>query len=239
MTILVIGDSFSFGSELSDLYTTHVGWQGNKYSDPATGDLITIEPSQLAWPALLGKKLNQSVENISIPGSSNDRIFRKATTYSMSKPYDLIICAWTTVDRYDFTWNEQELQLSINHGMPQLTWFKEFVTNHHSSKQAYQKWIGYVVCLQAFFELRKQPYVFLNAMQPSFCIDPVLLDNQPVDISTQINHNRYIEWGQNFCNWCRHTPHGVYGHFLEEGHQLVADKVYTFIKDKSLIRHDA
>ena len=228
MTILVIGDSFSFGSELSDM-PGHLTWHGNKYFDPDSCELVHVNPSQLAWPALLGNQLDQPVENISIPGSSNDRIFRKAVTYSLINSYDLIICAWTSVDRYDFSWKQEELQLSTSNTMPDLKWVKEFVTNHHSSLLSYQRWISSVICLQEFFKSKKQPYLFANAISPSVKHDYLNIDGRSLDFKSQIDHNCYINWDSSFLDWCWGLPFGPGGHFLEEGHCLVANRIADII----------
>lgn len=232
MTILVVGDSFSFGLELSDLPTRHLSWQGNKYFDTNTCELMHLDPSQLAWPALLGQKLCQPIENISLPGSSNDRIFRKAVTYSIIKNYDLIICAWTNVDRYDFSWGQHELQLSASNVMPNLPWFKDFVTDHHSSILMYQKWLSSVVCLQEFFKAKNQPYLFVNSFAPSVKFDTLDIDGHLLEVKTQIDHRHYVDWDSNFYKWCQDLPIGPGGHFLDEGHELVADRMYNIVIDK-------
>ena len=228
MTILVVGDSFSFGLELSDLPTRHLSWQGNKYFDTNNRKLLHLEPSQLAWPVLLGQKLCQPVENISLHGSSNDRIFRKAVTYSIVKTYDLIICAWTNVDRYDLSWGKNELQLSASNAMPMLPWFKDFVANHHNSVLMYQKWLSSVICLQEFFKAKNQSYLFVNAFAPQVNFDTLDIDGYSLEVKTQIDHRYYADWDSNFYEWCQHLPFGPGGHFLEEGHQLVAEKIYNF-----------
>lgn len=238
MTILVVGDSFSFGSELSDLPPHPITWHGNKYFDPVDCELKPAFPSQLAWPALLGKKLGCEIENISVPGSSNDRIFRKSVTYSIVKSYDLIICAWTNVDRYDLSWNQQELQLSVSNPMKQLDWFKSFVAEHHDSILAYQRWLSQVISLQALFKSKNQPYLFVNAISPSIDLKHLNIDGINLDIKSQIDHENYIDWDSNLRRWCRHLPTGPGGHFLEEGHQLVADRFSKIIKDKFLIHRD-
>ena len=229
MTILVIGDSFSFGLELPDLPNVHLSWQGNSYWDYDTDKFISVAPSQLAWPSLLGKQLGIPVENLSLPGSSNDRIFRKAMLYSMLKKYSLVICAWTSVDRFDFTWKGEELQLSASNHMPMLPWFKEFVTDHYDPIVAFQRWFSLMIALQAFFKSTNQPYLFVNAVHPLIPFESLTVDHKSLLINHQIDHDNYIDWEHSFFDWCQGLPFGPRGHFLEEGHRLVASRICDFI----------
>ena len=233
MTILVIGDSFSFGSELPDLPTPHLSWQGNSYYDPDTDQFIMVAPSQLAWPSLLGKRVSCSIENLSLPGSSNDRIFRKAMMHSMIKKYDLVICAWTCVDRFDFVWHGKELQLSASNPMPALPWFKEFVTNHYDPIITFQRWFGLMIALQAFFKSTNQPYLFVNSVHPLLPLESLDIGNTQLLLNDHIDHNNYLDWKHSMHEWCQGLPIGLCGHFLEEGHRLVADKICEFIKIKN------
>jgi hypothetical protein len=230
MTILVVGDSFSFGSELSDLPTADLSWQGNCYFDPDKCCLIPVSPSRLSWPALLGNRLSVSIENLSLPGSSNDRIFRKAMMSGMIKKYDLIICAWTCVDRFDFSWKNEELQLSASNPMPNLNWFKEFVTDHYDPIIAFRRWFVSMIALQAFFKLKKQPYLFVNAVHPLMPFESLNIDHNKLMISNQIDHNNYIDWKHSLYDWCQGLPFGPGGHFLEEGHLLVANRIADIIQ---------
>jgi hypothetical protein len=236
MNILVIGDSFSFGSELSDLPTADLSWQGNCYFDPDKCCLIPVAPSCLAWPSLLENRLSAIVKNLSLPGSSNARIFRKAMLHSMLEQYDLIICAWTSVERFDFTWDGLELQLSASNPIPSLTWFKEFVANHYNPMTEYQRWFATMIALQGFFKSNNQPYLFVNAVQPLIPFEYIEIENKRLELSNQIDHDYYINWKSNLSSWCRAqgVPFGSKGHFLEEGHQLVADKMFNIITDKFL-----
>ena len=69
--ILTIGDSFTYGSELSD--------------------------PKLAWPYLLGK----DVVNLAVPGASNDYIFRNTIGYLHKNKVDVVIVVWTTPNRIE------------------------------------------------------------------------------------------------------------------------------------------
>jgi hypothetical protein len=53
------------------------------------------------------------------------------------------------------------------------------------------------------------------------------LHNKSLDIPSQIDHAHYVDWASGMYIWCNGLPCGQFGHFLEQGHQLVADKIYN------------
>jgi hypothetical protein len=127
MKILVLGDSTTFGAELSDLPVKHFGYYGNDYHDGT--EVKFSPPSNLAWPAILADRLDCTVSNQSIIGGSNDRIFRLAIEQSLLDHWDLVICAWTSVDRFDLTDGTRDLAISVKSNWG-VEWVKQFVTTH-------------------------------------------------------------------------------------------------------------
>ena len=73
--LLTVGDSFTYGTELTD--------------------------RSLAWPYQLGKRLDLDVVNLAEPGASNDFILR--TTVSGIERYNptLVVVAFTTPNRFE------------------------------------------------------------------------------------------------------------------------------------------
>ena len=48
------------------------------------------------------------------------------------------------------------------------------------------------------------------------------------DLIDQIDATYYVGWPNNtMMEWAYQTPHGPRGHFLEEGHIKVAEKIYN------------
>lgn len=231
MTILTVGDSFTFGLELPDLPAKHLDFfcqvrdQYNQNPKP-------VAPSKLAWPTKLATRLGTDVDNVSIPGASNDWIFKKAIQHTLSKQYQLVVVAWTCVDRYDFAYQQRDLQLSAsNQSIASFfPWFKSFVADHHDFLLAYDKWICHAIALEAFLKMNNQPYVFANAMTPHVIQDSGKLYSSFDDIKSKFDQQHYIEWESSFESWCQGLPVGPGGHFLEAGHELVAEKIYNFLK---------
>jgi hypothetical protein len=47
----------------------------------------------------------------------------------------------------------------------------------------------------------------------------------------QIDKNYYIDFNNSgMCEWATNTPKGPNGHFLEEGHEIVANRIYEHIR---------
>lgn len=230
MTILTVGDSFTFGLELPDLPKKHLDFfcqvrdQYNQNPKP-------VAPSTLAWPAKLATLLTTDVDNVSMPGASNDWIFKKTIQQVLSKKYQLVVVAWTCVDRYDFAYQQRDLQLSAsNQSIASFfPWFKNFVADHHDFLLAYDKWVCHAVALQAFLKMNNQPYVFANAMTPHIIQDSGKLYSSIDDVKSKFDQQYYIDWESSFETWCQGLPVGPGGHFLEEGHSLVAQRICDFL----------
>ena len=51
------------------------------------------------------------------------------------------------------------------------------------------------------------------------------------DLLDQIDTSKYLGWpDQSMMEWTFGTPQGPRGHFLEDGHRIVTDKVYEYIR---------
>lgn len=231
MKILTVGDSFTFGLELPDLPTGELDFFG-RVTDEFYRNPQDVKPSKLAWPNLLAKKLQAHVKNISQPGASNDWIFKKTIQHVLSRKYDVVVVAWTCVDRYDFALGEKELQLSANNEYfaEAFPWFKHFVTDHYDFTLAYDKWICQALALEGFLKQRNVPYIFVNAITPHIIYDSGDITSKlPFDFKNDFDHQFYLDWDSSLQEWCRGLPVGPGGHFLEEGHELVASRLYNFI----------
>jgi hypothetical protein len=213
MSILVIGDSLSFGSELVDM-PEHFGIYGN--NDINTN--AKVPPSQYAWPSLISKRLNISVNNLSIAGGSNDRIFRLAVNESLKQSYQCVICAWTTIDRFDFSYQGKDLPLTAGVDVSlKFPWFKQYLVDHYDPLKSQQRWLTQLLTLQSFFKQQQQPYLFVKSCDIS--------TNKSLDyLLKEVDTDHCVDWESNMMEWCAGLPHGKYSHFLEQGHQLVANR---------------
>jgi hypothetical protein len=225
MTILVVGDSLSYGAELPDLPNEHAGLFGNDFWDPVQAVHLTAHPaSGLAWPAVLGAQLGQPVENLSLIGGSNSRIYRRTVSAVAQQAYDLVICAWTQLSRVDTAYQGRECTVSA--GNPKWPWVKSYFADHFDSLQELERQLAHIVTLQSFLSARNQPYVFVDAIQ--WCPGRSERDH----MVRLIDLGCYAFWGTSLMNMCvsAQVPHGRGGHFLQAGHQLVADQIRCFLQ---------
>lgn len=220
MNILVLGDSTSFGAELLDLPVKDFGKYGNDYLDDNHVQQFA-EPSQLAWPALLGKKLKCNIENQSMVGGSNDRIFRLAITETLNKSWDLVICAWTAVDRFDLTDGQHDLALAMTNHWG-YSWIKEYVINHCDLQRQNINFATKLVALQSYFKQKDQCFVFVKSTAMQFTNDVDQLINS-------VDKTNWIDWNSHFYQWTKHLPQKTNGHLNETAHEMVANIMYDNI----------
>ena len=101
-------------------------------------DFVGKVPSKLAWPVLVGNKLNLKRENIinyANVACSNKFIHRKLTSLTDLKKTDLVLILWTYHDRHCIFKNENEELtrfLPWNDDKPTKNYFK----SHHSKYDA-------------------------------------------------------------------------------------------------------
>jgi hypothetical protein len=229
MKILVLGDSTTFGAELSDLPSAPFGAYGNDYVDENTMRKFS-PPSKLAWPSLLATKLNCEIVNQSLIGGSNDRIFRIAIEQTLSQPWDLVICAWTAVDRFDLTDGTRDLAITLRSHWG-VEWVKQFAATHWNRNRADINFVTKLLALQGFFAQHKQPYLFVRSQDIILC-DPA------VDLEKHLDHTHCVDWPSDFYQWTQSDPKGFHGHTLEQGHIRIANIMYQHITNKFLIRRD-
>ena len=227
MKILVLGDSTTFGAELLDLPTTYFGPYGNDYVE-VDQDRKFSPPSSLAWPAVLGNKLGCEISNQSIVGGSNDRMFRLAIEQTLQECWDLVICAWTSVDRFDLTDGTRDLAISAKSNWG-AEWVKQFVTTHWNQNRADINFITKLLALQGFFAQHTQPYLFVKSLE-------IILCKQAVELEKHLDRTFCVDWSNDFYKWTQSDPKGPDGHTLEQGHMRIADIMYQHITNKSLIR---
>jgi hypothetical protein len=222
MTILVLGDSFSFGAELADQPPAdQIDEHGLFWTVPQTTKVQPLAPSVYSWPSLIEQMTGHEVVNMSLLGGSNGRIFRLAVSESLTKKYDMIICAWTSHSRQDWSYNGKELPVSAAlASAPKFSGVREFYKTHYDDTLALQATRAQIIALQNHLKFIKQAYRFVN----TFSLSLEVADRRYIDT------NNYIQLGSTMLQWCKNLPSGPGGHFLEQGHQLVAETIYEHIK---------
>jgi hypothetical protein len=210
MLLQTFGCSFTYGEELPD-------------------------PSTQAWPVLVSEKLGYKIQNYGKGGVGNNYLIKKAMTKTTEHNPDLVIVAWTSCSRQEFTdeWGTYDIAPG---------WFRRFekykkhrlelakyLTAYYDEQYQYRQWLRSVILLQDFFKLRNINYRFVSAF-----------DNQALNAKYRHTSNEYINlidtdkfigWPfENMVEWTHKEkdslPRGPGGHPLEEGHKRIADIIF-------------
>lgn len=97
----------------------------------ALPDATDVNPSKLAWPALVAEKMNMAHVNAGVPGASNDLILHNIINFENFNKGDHVIVVWTFMHRallFDDTGNTNSIMpnrimLSKANGNPEWEQF--------------------------------------------------------------------------------------------------------------------
>jgi len=215
-SILAVGDSFTYGDELT-----------------TTDD---------AYPYLLGGKINARVDNQARPGSGNTRMIRTVIDHvSRNCPMnidlaDLIIIGWTSPGRMEFA--DASGIFDVWPGYPGHTFDREgqlwrlelidYVNKHHDPRYLYQQYLLNVIMLQTFLKSHNQRYVMLTTVSNEYYHNTCY--SQFTHLTQLIDPEHYLGWPQQgMAEWTQGCARGPRGHFLEEGHQRIAERIYKHV----------
>ena len=204
MRLLAVGDSFTYGEELSNLNN--------------------------AWPFLLGNKLGYEITNLAKPGCGNTRMIRHAV--EQINNYDLIVIAWSHFARTELADENGFYDLwpgcSVLPHKESSPWRSEVInyySKHHNDQYLYNQYLINIILIQQYLKFNNKKYIMLN----TFGNNRYRKNDIGVD---QIDSTYYIGWPTTtMMEWTYETPQGPKGHFLEQGHEIVADKIYEYIRN--------
>lgn len=213
MKILSAGDSFTYGEELSNLNN--------------------------AWPYLLGKQLISEVVNLAEPAGSNDKIIRKVLDFIINNPgqINLVLIGWASPGRMEFCdehgyydiWPGYSGSLLNNDGAHWRNEICKYISVYNSREALYLKYLQQVIMMQQFLKSYNIKYVMLDVLAQDYYKG--MHRNSYANYRDQIDKNFFIEFGTGgMIDWTRGLPKGPNGHFLDGGHKVVADKVFSHIK---------
>ena len=203
MKLLTVGDSFTYGEELSDLNN--------------------------AWPFLLGNKLGYEILNLAKPGSGNTRMIRHAV--EQINNYDLIVIAWSHFARTELADENGFYDLwpgcsALPHkeSSPWRSEVIDYYSKHHNDQYLYNQYLINIILIQQYLKFNNKKYIMLDTFgNNNYRKNDV--------IANQIDSTYYVGWpNKSLMEWTYNTPQGPGGHFLEHGHQIVADKIYEYIR---------
>ena len=129
----------------------------------------------------------------------------------------------------DMTWQGYDMPVTYMASKfyaDKFPWFQQLYENHYDFKKELEMTFCEMIAMQEYFKNQKQRYVFLNST-----IDRPTIEN---DISPEavlaLDKENFPGWPYEcLIDWCAGLPQGPNGHFLQEGHDLVAKKLYEHL----------
>lgn len=211
MRVLTIGDSFTYGDELTDI--------------------------KQAWPYVLQNKLSCELTNLGKSSTGNTSMVRNVVEHAAD--YDLIIIAWSHFARIEFAdeygifdiWPGQisrgpQFSGSVAHRHGMIN----YITRYHADNYLYKQYLINIILIQNFIQQQNKKYIMFDSFGNN--INNFKNDKQISQLLSQVNSRYYIGWlTDNITDWTYGSPHGDYGHPLELGHQQIADKIYEHIRN--------
>jgi len=208
--IYTIGDSFTYGDELAD--------------------------KNLAWPYQLGKKLSVPVINKGRNASGNYRIVKRTIDAVLLEKPSFIVIGWTDPARQEFSddlgitdiWAGKRFrdgQYANDHRINLM----KYMTAYDVPEYYYRQWLRQIILIQNLCQNKNIRCIMFSACNAEqYHID---YQSKNQDLINHIDTRDYIGWFDSGSSvWTYGVPHGPGGHFLEEGHEIVADKIFDHIK---------
>jgi len=216
MNLLTVGDSFTYGEELEDRTS--------------------------AWPQVLASKLDYRLINLGTPAASNDKILRTTFEHLLSNTPDLVVIGWSNIGRSEYAdefgyydvWPGYQGNLFRRDNTLWREELVEYISKYHNIESINRKFLQQVVLLQKYLESCKIQYVMLNIVQNEY----YKLKKFPGQelYHQQVNRDTFLGFDNSgMMEWVEGCKKGPGGHFLEDGHQIVADRIYEHIRNISRV----
>jgi len=211
MILYTVGDSFTYGDELSN-------------------------PKKDSWPAVLSSKLGMFLTNEGRSGIGNEFIVKKTIQAIPKYKPNLVIIAWTSCGRVEFS--DQYGAYDIWPGCNSRTFSEDrsgkleyrhelikYISKHNNDVHEYRRWLRQVILLQSFLQNHSIDYIMCTVFDNQQRFDKYYRENQ--GYYELIDHTKFVGWpNDGMVEWAYGTPQGPGGHPLEEGHRKIAEKIY-------------
>lgn len=211
--IYCIGDSFTYGEELSD--------------------------RQNAWPSLLSTRLGRPVTNQGRPASGNYRMVKRAIDAAMNNDTEMIIIGWTDPCRQEFAddlgitdiWAGREYSRMQSCNDHRINLIK-YMTAYDVPGYYYRQWLRQIILVQSLCQAKNIRLLMFSACA-SEKFHGKYLKFSP-DLEPHIDTKIYVDWPNGGCvDWTHGTPVGPNFHPLEQGHRMIAQRIYEHIRNLS------
>lgn len=206
--MLAAGDSFTYGEELED--------RNN------------------CWASLVSERLDLSLINLGAPGGSNYRAVRLLMEQDISN-VELVCIGWSHFDRmevadelgaYD-TW-PGGYRKKYRDEAPWRTTLIDYISRHHNDDYLYAQYLMNIVFVQSWLKVNHIKYVMMDSFGNHR--DSRRYSDKFKTLLAQVDQTNYLGWPtESMIEWTKHTPQG-WGHFLDDGHRIVADKILNHLQ---------
>jgi hypothetical protein len=201
MRLLTVGDSFTYGEELSDVSNS--------------------------WPNVLSEMNGYELTNLAKPGTGNTSIVRNCIQHI--DQCDIVIIAWSHFARIEFadeygiydTWPGHR-GIIFNGDLEFRKKILTYITDYYDDNYLYNQYLINIILLQNYLKSNNKKYIMLNSFGEN------KTDN---DLIKQIDKGLFLGWpDQSMMDWTYGCAKGPGGHFLEDGHRKVAEKINEHIR---------
>ena len=219
MNILTLGDSFTYGEELTS-------------------------PGSSCWPAQLATKLSSRLINLGLPSNSNPAMVRQLLDYFSHRTNvtpDLVIIAWSSPGRTEHSDISGNFSLwpgySGNLFKEHQPWREEllrYTNQYHNDAYLGEAFLQQVILIQNFLENRNIRYLMLNTVGNEYYKNNFI--RQFGYYTHLLNVDNFIGWPTDgMAEWVGDAPRGANGHFLEDGHNIVAERINDNIRNRGWV----
>jgi hypothetical protein len=110
----------------------------------------------------------------------------------------------------------------------------DYFSRHHNDDYLYRQYLLNIILIQNFFKANNKRYLMLDSFGNHQANQRTLERNR--DLLDQIDGTYYVGWPTTtMMEWAYQCPVGPRGHFLEEGHWKVAEKIYSHMEQLSWV----
>jgi hypothetical protein len=205
MRLLTVGDSFTYGEELSNLDN--------------------------CWPNLVAKMLGYKLTNLAKPGIGNTCMIRHCV--AQVDNYDIVIIAWSHYARTEFAdeWGIFDIWpgsrgLTFTDKISYRKELIDYTTKYHSDEYLYTQYLINIILLQNYLKANQKKFIMLDAFGNTTA------RSLNSDMHNKVDCTNYIGWpNESMMEWTYGCKKGPGGHFLELGHRRVADKINEHIRN--------
>jgi hypothetical protein len=186
-------------------------------------------PSKTAFPVLVADKLGYNVDNLAIPGTSNEHILKDIVNYQGK--IDLLLIAWTCETRFElgnYKGDVEKFGWNLIKPVMNKTLNKVLTTEYLNWDFYIDKMFHQHVMLQTYCEYHKIPYIFCYGIQNIHTLEKHRNTNSY--IKSLINWNKWYNPSESFRSLTKGSfEYSWDDHPLEEGHAFFAENLYNFI----------